>query len=148
MSAIRLDQTCPPLVLSVFRGKQTAGQLERYIADMDAMYARRRRYLGVSYMLDYAPDPAQVRRIASWTRATKGQVEELCIATAIVAPAPGFRFMLSSLLMIQPLPVRYQVVSDVDEASSWVAKALADAGRTPPARMHTYLREQMALEGR
>lgn len=146
MSNIRLDESYPPLVLSVFRGKQTFDELERYIEAMNAMYARRRRYLGVSLMLDYAPDPAQMRRIAAWTRATKPQIEELCVANAIVAPSPGFRFILSSLLMIQPLPVRYQVVSDVDEAASWVTKVFVEDGRTAPARMSAYLHEQMALE--
>ena len=146
MSAIRLEQSCPPIVLTVFRGRQTDEDVEAYIAAMDAMYARGRRYAGVSLMLQYAPERRHLGRIAEWTRATKPLVKELCVGAAIVAPSPAFRFLLSSLLMIQPLPVRYQVVGDVDEAADWIAGQLAAARLEVPPSLREYLRAQLTLE--
>jgi hypothetical protein len=147
MSAIRLDLSCPPIVLTVFRGKQTDQDVDAYIAAMDAMYARRRRYAGVSLMLQYSAEPRHLRRIAEWTRKTKPLVADLCVGAAMVAPSPGFRFILSSLLVIQPLPVSYQVVGTVDEAGDWIANQLAQTKLTAPSTMRDYLRAQMSLEG-
>lgn len=146
MTAIRIDQSCPPVVLTVFRGRQTERELEAYIAEMDAMYARGRRYLGATLMLEYSPDPRHIRRIADWTRATKDRVAELCLGVAMIAPSPGFRFMLSTLLMIQPLPVAYQVVSDVEEAADWLDARLEGARVPAPRTVRDYLRAELGRE--
>jgi hypothetical protein len=94
-------------------------------------------------LLDYAADMAQARRVGEWARDTRATVKALCRANAMVAPAPAFRFLLSSFLLIQPLPVPYRVVGDVDEGAEWLNATLS-AGA--PAGMKEYLREQMALE--
>lgn len=146
MSAIRIEQSCPPIVLTVFRGKQTDRDVEEYITAMDAMYARGRRYVGVSFMLQYAPERRHLGRIAEWTRATKPQVKELCVGAAMVAPSATFRFLLSSFLMIQPLPVAYQVVGEVDEAADWVAGQLVGGRLEVPRNLRDYLRAQLSLE--
>lgn len=145
MSAIRIEQSCPPLVLTIFLGRQTDQDVEEYIAAMDAMYRRGRRYAGVSLMLDYAPERKHLARIAEWTRATKPRVKELCVGSAMVAPSAGFRFLLSSLLMIQPLPVPYRVVGDVHEAGDWIAERLTLARLEVPRTMREYLDAQVRL---
>ena len=146
MSAIRIDQSCLPIVLTVFRGKQTDQDVEEYIAAMDAMYARGRRYAGVTFMLQYAPERRHLGRVAEWTRATKPRVKELCVGAAMLAPSATFRFLLSSFLMIQPLPMPYRVVGEVDEAADWITGQLAAERLVVPHTLRDYLRAQLSLE--
>lgn len=146
MPAIRIDQSCPPIVLTVFNGKQTEHEVRRYIREMNAMYARGVPYVGISLMLDYAPDRGHLRRIADWARETEDITRKLCLCNAMVARSVGFRFLLSSFLMIHSLPIRYTVVSNVEEAADWVTRELATTGRTPPPTLREYLRAQMRLE--
>ncbi|SRR5690606_29066189 len=148
MSSIRIDQSCPPIVLTVFNGKQTEKDVARYIRDMDAMYARGAHYIGISLMLEYAPDRGQLRRVAEWARDTEQVTSRLCLCNAIVAPAVGFRFLLSSFLMIQPMPMRYTVVANIEEAADWVTRELAAKSMRAPPGMREYLRAQMSREGR
>src|SRR5262245_3167509 len=120
MSSVRIDTSVWPVVLSVFNGRQTASELEAYIRQMDAIYDRGEPYIGATLMLRFRNDLAQARRLAEWTRARLRVVEKTCRCAAIVAPSAGFRFVFSTFLMLQPLPMPYTVVADVDAASDWI----------------------------
>lgn len=147
MPAIRVDQSCLPVVLTVFNGEQDEQAVDRYIQQMDAVYDRGQRFVGTTFMLRYRPDISQLKRIADWTKARHQVIERICVGTAIYAPSPAFRFLFSTLLMMQPLPVPYTVVSELEEASLW-ANGRLPKGSRPPRDVGAYLREQLELEQR
>lgn len=146
MSALRIDKARWPLLLTVFNGEQSDTEFDAYMRDMDAIYDAGQPFIAASLMLRYRPDMAQLRRLAEWTGRRRDAVARACLGTAIIAPSPGFRFLFSTLLMMQRLPVPYCVVSTPDEASDWIEKHLEGQSRRPPRDLREYLREQLRLE--
>jgi hypothetical protein len=146
MTALRIDRSRWPLLLNVFNGEQEPAELERYMREMDAIYDAAEPFIAASFMLRYRPDMAQLKRLADWTRDRRAATKKACLGTAIIAPSAGFRFLFSTLLMMQPIPIPYCVVSDVDEACAWIEAELAKHGKKPPREMRAFLREQLERE--
>lgn len=146
MSALRIDKAKWPLLVTVFNGEQGDTEFDAYMRDMDAIYDAGEAFISASFMLRYRPDLTQLRRLAEWTGKRREVVARVCLGTAIIAPSPGFRFLFSTLLMMQRLPIPYCVVTDADEASDWIEKQLDAHSRRPPRELREYLREQLRLE--
>lgn len=144
---IRLDRSCWPLVLTVFNGDQGEPEVDRYIKAMDTIYDEGKPFMGASLMVRYRPEVVQLKRIADWTRARRDVFARVCVGSAIVAPAPAFRFIFSTLLMMQALPVPYTVVSGPDEASEWITQQTAKDPRVRFDRdVRAFLRAQLEIE--
>ncbi|HEX9102009.1 MAG TPA: hypothetical protein VF997_07395 [Polyangia bacterium] len=131
---IEVDLAQPPVVFTKFDGEQTLAELERYIADMDAVFARGQRYFSVTWMKRWARDPEQLRRTARWFQERERQIRELCVASTIISTSATFRFALSTLLLIRPLYGPYTVCSTFDEAVAFGQTEFRKRGlRLPPS---------------
>ncbi len=114
--SIALDVSQPPIVFTKFDGEQTLDELERYIADMDAVFARRQPYFSVTWLKRWARDPQQIKRTAAWFKDREQVIRALCIATTIISTSPALRFALSTLFLIRPMYGPYSVCPTFDEA--------------------------------
>jgi hypothetical protein len=117
--SIELDLSQPPVVFTQFDGEQTIEELERFIADMEAVFERRQPYFSVTWMKRYARSTEQLRRTAKWLKDREPVIRELCVATTIIATSSAFRFALSALFLIRPMYGPYTVCGSFDEAMAF-----------------------------
>jgi hypothetical protein len=120
MAGVDVDIAHWPVVLVKFDADQTMADCERFIAGMDAIHRRQEPYASISYMRHYSTDRAQVNRVARWMKDTAEQTRRWCVGTGIVTQSLGFRFLLSSIFLIKPMPCPYQVCGSFDEAWRFV----------------------------
>ena len=112
-----------PYVFTKFDGVQTIAELDAYIARMDAEVHRRKQpYVGVSFLKKYSRDKEVVERMRKWMAATETITRERCVAIAMVNSSTGFRFLLSTIFVIQRMPCPYDVCATFDEAIAFVQK--------------------------
>ena len=117
--AIELDVTQPPLVFTKFDGEQTLDELERYIANMDAVFAKKQPYYSVTWLKKYARDPQQIKRTAAWFKDREKEIGALCVCTSIISTSAALRFALSTLFLIRPITGPYTVCATFDEAMTF-----------------------------
>ena len=117
--AIELDLSQQPVVFTKFDGDQTLEELERYFADMDAVFARRQPYYSVTWLKRYARDPQQIRRTATWFKDRAQVISETCIATTLISTSAALRFALSTLFLIRPMHGPYTVCATFEEAMTF-----------------------------
>ena len=132
--AIDADLRHWPLVFVRFEGGQTVAEVDDYFARMAEIHERKQPWVNISFMNDYVRDPRVLRRVALGIKATNESVRQYCLGVAMVAPSAGFRFVLSSVFLIQPLACPYTVCGTYAEASAFVAAKAAARGVTLPPR--------------
>ena len=112
-----------PYVFTRFDGAQTSADLDKYIARMDAeVHARKQPYVDVTFLKKYNRDKETVERMRKWIAETEHFTRERCLAIAMVNSSAGFRFVLSAIFVIQPMPCPYDVCGSFDEAVAFVQK--------------------------
>jgi hypothetical protein len=125
-----LDQW--PFVLTRFNGDQSQEELESYIRRMGQVHARKERYVGISYLKRYSRERAYVERIARWMKESEPVTREYCLAVGMINPSIGFRFVLSGLFLIKPMPCPYQVCATFEEAVTFVRQQATRHGLSLP----------------
>lgn len=84
-------------------------------------------------MRRYQSNPGHVQKVARWMKQTSDKTRELCVGNGIVSQSLGFRFLLSSIFLVKPMPCPYQVCASFDEAFQWVRERALERGlRLPP----------------
>jgi hypothetical protein len=126
-----LDQW--PFVFTRFDAEQSIEELEAYIRKMDSVHARRDRYVGVTFLKRYSRDRPQLERIARWLKETDQFTREFCVGVGMVNNSVGFRFLLSTIFLIKPMPCPYQVCATFDDAVAFVRRQASDRGMVLPA---------------
>ncbi len=109
-----------PVVLVKFDADQTMADCERFMRGMDEIHRRKLPYASISYMRRYNTDREQVQRVARWMKDHAEETRRLCVGTGIVTQSLGFRFLLSSIFLVRPMPCPYQVCGSFDEAWRFV----------------------------
>jgi hypothetical protein len=125
-----LDQW--PIMFTRFDGEQSIAQLESYIRRVDDVHKRRERYVGITFLKRYSRDRPQVERIARWLKDSDQMTREFCIAAGMVNNSVGFRFLLSTVFLIKPMPCPYQVCATFDDAVAFVRRHAAEKGMVLP----------------
>lgn len=136
-----------PVTITIFDGEQQEADVDAYLETLRELHDRERPYLGVSLMLRYSAAPGQLRRVGEWMREHKDAVARLCAGSAIIAPSVGFRFVLSSLFMIQRMPMPYTVVSGPREAAEWIEVRAPSVGLRVPNDLAAVLAEELRVRG-
>jgi hypothetical protein len=122
-----------PMLLVKFDGEQTMRDVDYFLREMAAAQARKEPYVSISLMRKYSSERAQVQKVAQWMKQTADETRRWCLANGIVSQSLGFRFLLSSIFLVKPMPCPYQVCSSFDEAMTWVRdKAAAKGLAVPP----------------
>jgi hypothetical protein len=123
-----LDQW--PFVLTKFDGDQSQAELEAYIQRMNQVHARKQRYVGISYLKRYSRERPHVERIARWLKESEEVTREYCLGVSMINASIGFRFVLSGIFLIKPMPCPYHVCATFEEAVTFVRRQ-ADEKRLP-----------------
>jgi hypothetical protein len=127
---IRVDATDFPLVVQTFDGKQTDQDVDEFLAQMSAVYARGEPFVTLTHIRDYALILSHVGRIGTHVKTFR---RELCRASALVVPLPTFRFILSSFYLVYVPPNPVVVFDHSGPAEDWVLQRMRDEGmRVPP----------------
>jgi hypothetical protein len=128
---IRTDQW--PVCFVKIDGEQTLPEFEGYIAAFDRLYGRGERFAIVSYLQRYGRSRDIIARVGRWFKETEPLIARYWSSNAMVTSSPGFRFVVSAVYLIKPLPVPSRVVATPEEAleftrTHWRGKPL------PPVR--------------
>src|SRR5262245_27424147 len=102
MASIELDASRFPLVVATFDVQQTLEDLERYLAAFDAIHGRRREFALLVNLRKYVADRQQVDCMGAWMKANEEVSRRYCVCTAMVTSSMGFRFLLSTVLLVKP----------------------------------------------
>jgi hypothetical protein len=105
-----------PIVLIKVDGEQTLADFEGYIAAFDRMYERGDRFAVITYLKHYSVSTDIIARVGRWFRETEPLFHQYLSSNAMVSPISGFRFVLSAVYLIKPLPVPSIVTAGPEEA--------------------------------
>ena len=122
-----------PLVLVDFRGRQTAADVEYYIGRQEEALARQEHFATLTMMSSYSRDKGLAKRIGYWLKERRDEIRRRSVGGAMVATSPAFRFLLSTVFLIQPLPVPYTVVTKYEDALRWADERLQTVGLRAPS---------------
>jgi hypothetical protein len=122
-----------PFMFTRFDGEQSMDELDAYIRRVDAVHARHEPYVGITFLKKYSRDRPQLERIARWLKDCEAVTREYCLAAGMVNNSVGFRFILSSIFLIKPMPIPYQVCASFDDAVTFVRRHASDRGLVLPA---------------
>ncbi len=120
MAGVEVSTQHWPVLLVKFDGEQTMDDVDYFIREMNAVHARKAPYASISLMRKYSSERTQVQKVAQWMKQTADFPRQYCVGTGIVSQSLGFRFLLSSIFLVRPMPCPYQVCSSFDEALAWV----------------------------
>lgn len=125
MAGVEVNTEHWPMLLVKFDGEQTMDDVDFFIAQMKKAHARRERYASISLMRKYANKREHVQKVARFMKETYDATRELCVCNGIVSQSLGFRFLLSTIFLVKPMPCPYNVCASFDEAMSWVREVAA-----------------------
>jgi len=133
MAGVEVTTEHWPLLLVKFDGEQTMNDVDYFIREMNAAHARKTPYASISLMRKYSSERGQVQKVAQWMKSTAELTKQYCVANGIVSQSLGFRFLLSSIFLVKPMPCPYQVCSSFDEALTWVRQVAEARGVDVPS---------------
>ena len=133
MAGVEITTEHWPLLLVKFDGEQTMRDVDYFISEMSAAQARKVPYASISLMRKYSSERSQVQKVALWMKQTADESRRWCVGNGIVSQSLGFRFLLSSIFLVKPMPCPYQVCSSWDEAVGWIRGVAAKAGLDIPS---------------
>jgi len=119
-----IDESRFPLVVVTARGEIPLDDFQQYLADIERVIRRGRQ----AHVLDFreAKVPsADVRRgKAEWFKKHRELMEQNVAGTAVVFHSPLFRFMLSSIMLIVPIPVPFSTHGELEDGIAWSQRQL------------------------
>jgi|GEM_PF-1710741 len=136
MPGITVDQSQWPMVFTCFDGENTVEELDVYIRVFDKIHLSKRPYATISWMRNYSRDPKQVERVRRWMKESEGDTRAYCVGTGIITQSMGFRFVLSAIFVVKPLPCPYDVSSSFDKALTFIRDASDKRGLKLPAQIN------------
>jgi len=120
----RIDDSRFPLVVVTARGEIPFDDFQQYLIDIERVIRRGRQ----AHVLDFREanvPSAEVRRAkAEWFKKNKKLMEQNVAGTAVVFLSPLFRFMLSSIMLIVPIPVPFSTHKELEDGIAWSQRQL------------------------
>jgi hypothetical protein len=118
-----------PLLRITYDGPITEAEVRAYLADYDAVLARRQRYALLLDASRAVVPSATIRRMkADFLRQRAGVLGALCLGGAYVITSPAIRGAMSAIFWLQPLPFAHVVVGTLAEGERWCHERLQGAG--------------------
>lgn len=121
-----VDRTNYPIVKFTFTGNlETEDNFEEYLNELSFNYLRNEP---IAVIFDAAkastPNPKYQLKQAHWLKQNKTIMKEYCRGVAYVIKQPAIRIILELIFKIQKQPCPYKIVSEIEEAKSWVNQQL------------------------
>ncbi len=125
MSAIATEAPQDDLLIFHFTHVPNDQEFENYLRTLDGLLDRRRRYAVILDVQTKELMPRSQRRAqAEWMKRRRTDLEKFCAGTAFVFQSAVYRFVLSSIFLLQPIPTPYEICANVDEALAWARQKL------------------------
>jgi hypothetical protein len=126
---LAIDERRFPLITFTQTGVMDDQEYDRYLNKVAEHLAREK---AIAYVYHFAhaqrPPAGRVARQAEFVRAHREELARHCVGIAFVFGSPIFRFAISSFLLMQPLPMPYEVCGDMARAVTWAERRLLAAG--------------------
>jgi hypothetical protein len=131
--AISFDEMRYPIVVVTFVGLATDVEFDNYLRGLDEIFARRQKVVTIvdATLAEITP-AGQRQKQAAWLKTNVDVLRRYSLGTALVFTSPIFRFVLSTMFVVQPLPTPYVVVGQLDDALVWASTQVKNS--RPPAR--------------
>jgi hypothetical protein len=134
MAAYEWDDRLLPLFLLKVPPQSTVEEAKPYYDRTVELYRQGQKLAIIAHVAKVGiPDKAVTRYAAERMQQELALMRQQVLGTVFVTASPVFRFILSSLFLLQPLPFDHKVVSTLEEAIAWVEPKVAGAGLTLPA---------------
>jgi hypothetical protein len=130
--AILLDTKQFPFVFTMLDGQNTIDDLERHIAECNELFARKQMFAQVTWLKGYTRDSKQNERVARWFKESSQSIKDCIVGVGHISSSAGFRFALSAVFLIKPMPCPHSVDSNFDAAIAFVRKQAGKRGLKLP----------------
>lgn len=131
---LKVDESRFPLVVFTLTGPMDDAEFERFLARVSEHLERR---TPLAYAFQFAHSQrvpkGRVARHAEFMKHHNAAFAANCLGIGLVFGSPVFRFAMSTLLLIQPLPMPYEVCSAMSQAVVFAERRLSQAGVSFPA---------------
>lgn len=125
VSSIVVDAGQWPLLRVLWDGEQTDADLDAYFRATRLVFQRRERYVTMTWMRRYHNKREHQQRMAAFMQETDAVTRELNRGVALITSSLSFRFVLSTVFLIKPMPVPYRVCGTFAEAEKFVREIAA-----------------------
>lgn len=131
---LKIDESRFPLVTFTLTGLMDDAEYERFLARVSEHLARRTP-IAYAFQFSHAqrPPKGRVARQAEFIKQHRDAFSAHCLGLGLVFDSPVFRFAMSTLLLIQPLPMPYEVCSEMARAVAFAERQLSAARVSFPA---------------
>jgi hypothetical protein len=125
VSRVRVHTDDPAIFTYTFEGPLDAEGFDQLLRDFE-----RPLECGIPFAIIVVASPAvtmplaQRQRLASWIQQHRALVERYVTGSAFVSPSPRLRFILSTIIVIEPMPIPYRVTATLAEARAWTRASL------------------------
>ena len=124
MRCYSIDEGRYPLVIVTARGEIPFDDFQQYLVDIERVIRRGRQ----AHVLDFREarvPSAKVRRgKAEWFKRHRELMQSNVAGTAVVFHSPLFRFMLTSIMLIVPIPVPFSTHGVLEDGVAWAERQL------------------------
>lgn len=138
MAGIRLYDHLWPVVFWVFDGHQEDEDIDFYLTKLDELHQRQAPFSSITLMRKFNTQRRFLFKIASWMKANDHLTQKNSLTAAMVSASPVFRFVLSSLILLQPIKFPYLVCATREEAASWTKTKLVEKKLTLPEGIESF----------
>ncbi|MFO0547448.1 MAG: hypothetical protein U0271_03615 [Polyangiaceae bacterium] len=139
MNNIDYDYADPAMVVVQFNGTPTDQEFEDYLCRMDdRLRDTSRPPTGVIISVKAgAESPKKHReRQAKWMKQNAKVIAERTTGTAFVIESAATRFVMSSIMLLQPIPGRYDIFANLTDAKRLGGARSAGGEPSPPRSAH------------
>jgi hypothetical protein len=120
----RIDESRFPLVVVTAHGHIPLDDFNQYLIDIERVIRRGKQAHVLDFREAQVPGPEVRRGKAEWFKKHKKLMQDNVAGTAVVFHSPLFRFMLTSIMLIVPIPVPFSTYGQLEEGVAWARKQL------------------------
>jgi hypothetical protein len=124
MRSYSIDDSRFPLVVVTGRGEIPFDDFKQYLVDIERVIRRGRQAHVLDFREAQVPSSEIRRGKADWFKRNKQLMQANVAGTAVVFNSPLFRFMLTSIMLIVPIPVPFSTHGTLDDGVGWAAAQL------------------------
>jgi hypothetical protein len=124
MRSYSIDDSRFPLVVVTGRGEISFEDFQQYLIDIERVIKRGRQAHVLDFREANVPSSEIRRGKAEWFKHNKQLMKDNVAGTAVVFNSPLFRFMLTSIMLIVPIPVPFSTHGTLDDGVEWAAAQL------------------------
>jgi hypothetical protein len=122
---IIVDSKQWPVVRTLWDGEHSVQDIERYVAEVDAIYRRRQPFVTITWLKSYSTTAEVRKRISDMMTRSQALVKQYSVCSALISNSTGFRFVLSTLFLVKRMDTPYHVCAGLPEAMTFCRREAA-----------------------